>query len=167
MVSTNFIREKWILISVPGSHATALSLKQLQQLSDGQDGPVDDDLKLTYGPIMGSVKLRQRIAELHSSPSCELSSDNVVITPGSIMANYLVLSTLCGAGDHVICQYPTYAQLYILPRYLGAEVDLWKVREEDGWVPNVDNLAAMVRPNTKAIIVKSVHWLPNNLDYSN
>jgi aspartate/methionine/tyrosine aminotransferase len=115
---------------------------------------VDATLNLTYGNVVGSVKLRQRIADLHSSPDLQLTADNVVITPGSIMANYLVLRTLCGPGDHVICQYPTYAQLYVLPRYLGADVELWKLREENGWAPNLEDLTAMIRPNTKVIIVK-------------
>lgn len=146
-----------MLTAATGSYASALSLKQLQQLSDGNGSPVNEDLQLTYGMTTGSVKLRQRIAELHSSPDSQLSAENVVITPGSIMANYLVLSTLCGPGDHIICQYPTYAQLYILPRYAGAEVELWKMSEEQNWIPSTDDLAAMIRPNTRAIIVKSVH----------
>jgi aspartate/methionine/tyrosine aminotransferase len=145
-----------ILTAGTGSYASALSLKQLQQLSDGHGRPINEDLQLTYGMTKGSVELRQRIAELHSSTRSQLSADNVVITPGSIMANYLVLRTLCGPGDHIICQYPTYAQLYVLPRYAGAEVALWKMSDERNWVPSIDDLAAMIRPNTKAIIIKSV-----------
>lgn len=70
------------------------------------------------------------------------------------MANYLVLTTICSPGDHVICQYPTYGQLYMLPRYNGVELSLWKMKEEDNWIPNVDELASMIKPNTKAIIIK-------------
>lgn len=86
----------------------------------------------------------------------KLTPDNVVITTGSILANYLVLATLCGPGDHVIVQYPTYGQLYILPQFNGAEVSLWAMEEDNGWLPNTAKLAAMVKPNTKAIIIKSV-----------
>lgn len=143
-----------IIVLHPGSFVSALSLNDLRQLSTSADGPVDDNLQLTYGNTTGTVKLRQRIAELHSSPDSTLTAENVVITPGSIMANYLVLNTICGRRDHVICQYPTYAQLYILPRYIGAEVDLWKMREEDDWAPSIEELVALIRPNTKAIIIK-------------
>lgn len=154
MVSGDLSMAQQSLTVEAGSYASALSLKELQQLSDEPGGPVDEDLQLTYGTAIGSSKLRERIAELHSSPAAQLTADNVVITPGSIMANYLVLNTLCGPGDHIICQYPTYAQLYILPRYIGAEVDLWKMREEENWIPSIDDLARLVRPNTKAIIIK-------------
>jgi aspartate/methionine/tyrosine aminotransferase len=109
---------------------------------------------LTYGNAQGSVKLRQRIAELHSTPDVNLTEDNVVITTGSILANYLVLTSFCGPGDHVICQYPTYGQLYILPRAMGAEVDMWKMRAEADWIPSLHELVAMIKPNTKVIIIK-------------
>jgi aspartate/methionine/tyrosine aminotransferase len=85
-----------------------------------------------------------------------LTEDHVVITPGSIMANYLVLSSICGPGDHIICQFPTYGQLYLLPKHQGVDVDLWTMKAEDEWAPGVETLRSMVRPNTTAIIIKYV-----------
>lgn len=142
-----------------GSYASALSLNDLKSLSTnpGLD-VVDPELKLTYGSYEGSLRLRERIAELHSSEKNKLTAENVLITPGSIMANYLLLCTICGPGDHVICQYPTYGQLYLLPKFAGVDVGLWKMREENGWIPSIDELTAMVKPNTKAIILNN----PNN-----
>ncbi|KAH8674332.1 pyridoxal phosphate-dependent transferase, partial [Xylariales sp. PMI_506] len=137
-----------------GSCAAELSLKQLKELCpDPTASPVDLDLPLTYGSVLGSTKLRARVAELHSTPELKLTADNVVITPGSIMANYLVLTMLLTAGDHVVCQYPTYAQLYVLPQYLGVKVDLWKSQYEDNWIPSIDELEKLIKPNTKVIII--------------
>lgn len=118
--------------------------------------PVDADLKLTYGQVKGSADLRRRIAMLHSSTDVRLTEDHVVITPGSIMANYLVLASICGPGDHVICQFPTYGQLYLLPKHQGVHVDLWTMKPEHGWAPDVEELRKLVKPNTRAIIIKSV-----------
>ena len=69
------------------------------------------------------------------------------------MANYLVLSTTCTKGDHVICQFPNYGPLYLLPKYFGAEVDFWVVKEERSWNPDIEELKALIKPNTKAIIL--------------
>lgn len=69
------------------------------------------------------------------------------------MANYLVLSTTCTKGDHVICQFPNYGPLYLLPKYFGAEVEFWVGREEESWHPDVEELRALIRPTTKAIIL--------------
>lgn len=98
--------------------------------------------------------LRTRIAELHSTSETQLTAENVIITPGSILANYLVLQALCKPGDHVICQYPAYGQLYLLPRHNGADVNLWAMEENSGWLPDIGKLSDMIRPNTKAIILK-------------
>ncbi|EXL66815.1 hypothetical protein FOPG_17041 [Fusarium oxysporum f. sp. conglutinans race 2 54008] len=103
-------------IGLYGSYASALSLNELHKLASSTNTTLlDPDLALTYGTTLGSVRLRERIAELHSSPEVELTAANVVITPGSSMANHLVLATLCGPGDHIICQYPTFGPLYLLP----------------------------------------------------
>lgn len=143
-----------------GSYTTALSLNDLQQLHPAKASPVDPELKLTYGQVKGSVELRRRIASLHSSSDVKLTEDNVVITPGSIMANYLVLSSICGPGDHIICQFPTYGQLYLLPKHHGVEVDLWEMKAEHEWSPSIDELRHMIKPYTRAIIIKSVSvWL--------
>ncbi|KAG9497301.1 hypothetical protein J7337_012096 [Fusarium musae] len=95
---------------------------------------------------------------MHSSPKAPLTAANVVITPGAIMANYLVLAAICGPNDHIVCQYPTYGQLYLLPRYKGVDVSLWAMNEKDNWSSDVAELASMIKPNTKAIIINN----PNN-----
>lgn len=57
--------------------------------------------------------------------------------------------SLIGPGDHVICVYPTYQQLYDVPRSIGAEVTLWKLKEEENFVPNTNDLVGMIQDNTK------------------
>ncbi|EEU42170.1 uncharacterized protein NECHADRAFT_101970 [Fusarium vanettenii 77-13-4] len=41
-------------------------------------------------------------------------------------------------GDHVICQYPTYGQLYPVPQFNGVDVGSWKMDEENKWLPSID-----------------------------
>jgi aspartate/methionine/tyrosine aminotransferase len=53
-----------------------------------------------------------------------------------------------------VVQYPTYQQLLELPRTQGAEVSLWRMREEDGWLPDLAELEGLVRPETRVIVVK-------------
>lgn len=130
-------------------------MNDLQKLAVGNTaGPIDHHLTLTYGVLKGSTQLRKSIAEIHSSERVTFEADDVTITPGSILANYLILSTLCGPGDHVICQYPTYGQLYLLPQFSGVDVSMWAMREDKGWTLDIEELVTMIKPNTKAIILK-------------
>jgi aspartate/methionine/tyrosine aminotransferase len=133
----------------------SISLEDLVKLSesDGQE-IVPTKKKLGYGEIPGLSKLRNNIALLYSSEAHPLPHDNVLITPGAIAANMLTFYGLVGRGDHVICQHPTYQQLYSLPSSLGAEVDLWKALPENNWLPKVDDLAALIKENTKMIVIK-------------
>lgn len=116
--------------------------------------PIDFDLDLGYGVSRGSVRLRETIAKIHSSEDVTLTAEDVIITPGSIQANVQVLLNIVVSGDHAIVQYPTYGQLYLLPQHAGVDVSLWRMKEEDGWSLDVGELRKLVKPNTKAIILK-------------
>lgn len=52
-------------------------------------------------------------------------------------------------GDHVICVFPTYQQLYSIPESLRTEVTLWKLQENDAWIPDVALLKGLIRKNTR------------------
>lgn len=118
---------------------------------------------LDYGHIRGSPEFSTNVARLYSSssPLGKFPAENVLITPGAIAANFLLFYTLVEPGDHVICMFPTYQQLYSVPEYFGAEVELWKLKEEDGFTPDIEAMKKMIRPvkedgtgGTKLIIIK-------------
>ncbi|KAK5130795.1 hypothetical protein LTR08_001685 [Meristemomyces frigidus] len=136
-----------------------LSLTALAALSETPSTPASLlDLKapLTYGEIPGSLPLRTNLSRLYSSKgNAPLPPDNILITPGAIAANFTVFYALIGKGDHVVCHYPTYQQLYSVPASLGAEVSLWKSREDKGWLPDFEELKALVRDDTKLIVLNN------------
>ena len=110
-----------------------------------------------YGEIRGSTPLRANLSRLYSSKvGTPLPPDNVLIMPGAIASNFLVFYALLKSGDHVICHYPTYQQLYSAPATLGAEVDLWKSKPDNKWLPDFEELKGMVKENTKLIVLKYV-----------
>ncbi|KAI0427048.1 PLP-dependent transferase [Xylaria sp. FL1042] len=125
---------------------------------------IDISRPMTYGAILGSDELRQNIAALYTEDSNEggandaLAPQDVIVTQGAIAANHLVFYTLVGPGDHVVCVFPTYQQLYTIPETLGAEVSLWKLKAEDEYVPDVGELEKLIKSNTKMIVINN----PNN-----
>ncbi|OHE91248.1 aminotransferase class I and II [Colletotrichum orchidophilum] len=155
-------------LNIAETCAASVSVNDLVALSEDKHAPspVDFSTKLVYGPIRGSAPLRQRVAALcgggggggAGSDSGVLCEDDVLITQGAIGANFLLLYTLVNPGDHVICVYPTYQQLYGVPESLGADVSLWRLKGENSFVPDVAELEALVKPNTKMIIINN----PNN-----
>lgn len=119
------------------------------------------DEALSYGPIRGSPKLRELISDLYQPPpgSTTVTFDDILTTSGAISANHLVLDTLISPGDHVIVQYPTYGQLFLIPRRAGAEVSFWRQRQRDGlsasWTLDIQELASLIRLDTKLIILNN------------
>ena len=136
--------------------AASISVDDLQGLSEDKTSPIiSTSKKMTYGSIRGSKKLRTNLARLYSAKAASpLPYENILITPGGIAANFLALYTLLGKDTHIICQYPTYQQLYSVPATLGAQVSLWKAQEERKWQLNVDELKRLIQQNTKLIIIK-------------
>lgn len=141
--------------------AAPISIDELTAISTDEAGPQTLHLstKLGYGVIRGSDTLRERVASLYEWCAPEpLPFDNVLITQGAIGANFLLFYTLLGPGDHAICVYPAYQQLYGVPQSLGAEVTFWRLRKETGYVPDVSELESLVKDHTKMIVLNN----PNN-----
>ena len=111
-------------------------------------------MKMTYGAIEGSDRLRAAIAALYEKQT----EENLIVTHGTIGANMLVHKTLVSRGDRVVAVVPTYQQHYSIPESIGAEMHLLRLREEDDWLPDLDALREMVTPDTKLIAINN----PNN-----
>ncbi len=111
-------------------------------------------LKLTYGAIEGSERLRGQIAILYAKQGIE----NVVTTHGAIGANALVHETLVEPGDRVISVLPTYQQHYSIPESYGADTQILKLTEETGFLPDLEQLQRLAIPGTKLIAINN----PNN-----
>ena len=111
-------------------------------------------MKMTYGDIEGSMRLRRAICALYDTQLPE----NVLVTHGTIGANMLVHKTLVSAWDHVVAVVPTYQQHYSIPASIGANVQPLHLRSENGFLPDLDELRALVTPATKLIAINN----PNN-----
>ncbi|GAB1725972.1 hypothetical protein NU195Hw_g5405t1 [Hortaea werneckii] len=137
----------------------SVSIQELASLSETKteaSSLIDLNGVQTYGEIRGSSALRQNLARLYSSKSSSpLSPDNILIQPGAIASNFLAFYALLRPGDHVICQHPTYQQLYDVPLSLGVERDLWKCRPENNWLPDFEELKGLVNEKTRMIVLNN------------
>jgi aspartate/methionine/tyrosine aminotransferase len=134
----------------------SLTIAELLDMTGRRESILDEllPLKMTYGAIEGSHRLRTAIAALYSSQSF----NNVLVTHGAIGANSLVYQALISAGDQVVSLVPTYQQHYSIPESLGANVQRLKLRPENGYLPDLDDLRRLVTPGTKLIVFSN----PNN-----
>lgn len=134
----------------------SLTIAELLALAgrNTDDLSIFTELKMTYGAIEGSDTLRDGIATLYANQTRE----NILVTHGTIGANSLVHKTLVEPGDHVIAVLPSYQQHYSIPESIGAEVTPLWLREENNWLPDLEEFSALLRPNTKLVALTN----PNN-----
>ncbi|MBB3111106.1 aspartate/methionine/tyrosine aminotransferase [Paenibacillus phyllosphaerae] len=96
---------------------------------------------LSYGDSLGSYTLRQAAAQQYGRGN----ADQILMMNGAVSANHLILMAMLNPGD----EYPTA---------LGAKVDLIPLRPEDQFIPDLDELRRLIRPDTKLIALNN----PNN-----
>lgn len=134
----------------------SLSIEELLKIA----GKNKEDLseiysrKLNYGDIHGSLGLKKLVADLYEKQT----ENNITITHGTIGANQLVMLSLIEKGDNVVSVIPTYQQHYAIPKSIGANVKILKLKEENNWLPDLDELEKLVGVNTKIICMNN----PNN-----
>ena len=135
----------------------SLTLDELLELSGDADAVVERlrETWLGYGDIVGSPGLRAAIAALYGE---RIGPDDVLTANGAIGANFLALYALVEPGTTVVSVQPTYQQLFSVPQSLGAEVRALRLREEDGYLPDVDALRALTDERTSLIVLNN----PNN-----
>lgn len=135
----------------------SVTLEELFQLS----GENPDDywkrvlaMRLTYGHINGSPELKEGICRLYK----EMKSENILTAHGAIGANHLVLNALVEKGDRVVTIVPTYQQHYSIPEAIGADLHILKLKREEDFLPNLDELRKLVDGRAKLICINN----PNN-----
>jgi aspartate/methionine/tyrosine aminotransferase len=111
------------------------------------------ETQLTYGFVDGFPDLREGIAKLYKNKKPE----NILTAGGAIGANFLVFYTLVEPGDTVISIFPAYQQLYSVAKSFGANVKLLKLREENNWLPNINELSELIDNKTKLIVLINPH----------
>ena len=134
----------------------SITIEELLALSGRNEGDLSEllSMKLTYGDIEGSDRLRTAISRLYANTSIT----DITITHGTIAANMLVHKGLVERGDHVVSIIPTYQQHYSIPRSIEADVTTLSLEASGGFLPNLDRLRSLVTPETKLIAFTN----PNN-----
>lgn len=149
--------EKTALYNIADTCVNTLSLDELFSLTNTNKYEFFDGIlgqKLGYGHIQGSPDYKNGICKLYKS----LKPENIISTNGAAGANYLVFYSLVNPGDRVISVTPTYQQLYSIPESFNADVQYLRLKPENNFLPDLDELKKLITKNTKLICLNN----PNN-----
>ncbi|MGI6574424.1 MAG: pyridoxal phosphate-dependent aminotransferase [bacterium] len=119
-----------------------------------------DDQETHYAPNRGLLSLREALAK-------KLAVDNgitvdpekeIIITVGAAEALFIAMVGLLNPGDEVIIIEPAFPSYVNICRLVGAVPVPVAAREENGWVPDPEDIEKAITPRSKMIIINS----PNN-----
>jgi len=109
-----------------------------------------------YSPSAGLPVLRQAIAEeITRTRGVEVGADNVVVTPGGKPIIFFSLLACVDPGDEVIYSNPGFPIYESVINWMGARAVPLPIREENDFSVDVDELAALITPRTRFMILNS------------
>ena len=110
--------------------------------------------RLSYTDSQGDPALRAAIATLYDS----VAAEEIVMLGAPEEGIYLTMRTLLEPGDHVVALTPAYDSLVNLAEHVSGNVTPWPVRPTPGgWELDPAELARLLRPDTRLIIVNFPH----------
>ncbi len=112
-----------------------------------------------YAAVRGSRELRDSIVSRYRRRSGQtVDVDEVIVMPGAQCSVYSVVQCLLDPGDEVIVAEPMYVTYEGVFGACGAKVVPVAVRPENGFRVDPADVAALITPKTRAILLNS----PNN-----
>ncbi|WP_373898506.1 aminotransferase class I/II-fold pyridoxal phosphate-dependent enzyme [Haloimpatiens sp. FM7315] len=112
-----------------------------------------------YPPYEGIEKLKNQIIKYYKEVySVDLKKDEVLVLIGSKEGISKIIPAVCDIGDYMIVPDPAYP-VYINNAYLwGAVPYTLPLNEEDGYIPNLDNIPEKIMSKSKLFLIN----YPNN-----
>ena len=111
-----------------------------------------------YGPSPGIPSAREAIALEYTSRGWPMTADRVVVSSGTSEAIELVLTALVDQSGEVLVPQPDYPLYTAVISKIGARAVHYKTDSTRQWLPDLDHLASVATPATRAIVVID----PNN-----
>lgn len=112
-----------------------------------------------YGPNGGLTSLRELLVDkIQKVNGFKAAFDQVVVTPGAMNGLYSIYAALLNPGDEVLLPTPGFPNMDETVRLLGGQPVFYELERHDGYLPDPDRIASLVRPRTKALFLNT----PNN-----
>ncbi len=110
------------------------------------------EMSLGYTESQGHPVLREKISRMYDTV---IPDEILTVVPEEGI--YIAMRALLNPGDNVIVTCPGYQSLYTIAEMCGCTVTKWFPRTDQGWHFDPDDLAHLVRENTKMIVVNFPH----------
>ena len=111
-----------------------------------------DDIDVNGPNAYGFKPLHEEIAKRY-----HVHTENIVTTFGTSMANYLAMAAIINPGDRILMEHPVYELIASTAGFLGARIDYFSRRPEEGFQIDPHAIARAIQPGTKLIVITNLH----------
>jgi aspartate/methionine/tyrosine aminotransferase len=108
--------------------------------------------RLSYSHPAGADGLREAIAEMHN-----VSAECVQVMTGASEALVVLMWLAAEPGANVILPLPGFATFSALPESLGIETRFYRMRKENNFSIDVEEIMMLANDKTKLIMINSPH----------
>ncbi|HEX7496601.1 MAG TPA: aminotransferase class I/II-fold pyridoxal phosphate-dependent enzyme, partial [Candidatus Limnocylindrales bacterium] len=109
-----------------------------------------------YTPTVGIPELRAAIAaDATARKGFAVTPDRVVVVPGGKPIMFFAILALVDEGDEVIYPDPGFPIYESMASYVGGKAVPCPIRQENGFRLDPDELATLVTPRTRLVILNS------------
>jgi aspartate aminotransferase len=108
-----------------------------------------------YGPTGGIPELREALAENARKYRDDITANDVVVTTGSTQALNITAQYLFEPGDDVLLPDPGFVLNVPQVKIAGANPIMYPLKQEHGFVPQIEDLEKLLTPKTVALYVNS------------
>ena len=112
-----------------------------------EDLDLNGDNAYGYGPLVDALAAHSQVAP----------ESVVTICGGTSMANHLAMAAALEHGDEVLIEEPTYEPLLAVAEYFGAPIRRFPRPFENGHRVDVEELAKVITPRTRLIVLTNLH----------
>jgi aspartate/methionine/tyrosine aminotransferase len=144
--------EHHIEFNLAASTGPSWTVNDILALADDETRHRFLDHKLVYGRPAGADSLREAIAEMQGVPA-----EAVQIVTGASEALLVLMWLAAEPGANVIIPLPGFTTFSALPESLGLETRFYRVRRENGFRIDLDEIKQLADSKTKLILVNSPH----------
>ena len=141
-----------IEFNLAASTGPSWSVNDILSLADEETRHRFLNHNLVYGRPAGADSLREAIAEMQNVPV-----ESVQIVTGASEALVALMWLAAKPGANVILPLPGFTTFSALPESLGIETRFYRVRRENGFRIDPDEIKRLADANTKIILVNSPH----------
>jgi aspartate/methionine/tyrosine aminotransferase len=135
--------------SSTGPHWTA---REILELANEDERSLLLDSELVYSNASGSEKLRRAIAEMQG-----VSHEQVQVVTGASEALLILFFLAAEPGANVILPSPLFPPTAIVANLLGLEIRSYRLRRENDFRVDADEIKKLADDKTKLLLVNTPH----------